>query len=226
MAFADGAVNESAYRSKLKKLKKEEADLLRCHHNIGPGELSEIISLGIHIDMVKDVLSKDSLLVTDFGIIGELGDIFIPAGFNAFKEREGELTPSEMADKDTLLFEMTDMVIRAVDVPSGFRECADPRGKEEMIKRNQRAILQLFNIRIIVYPERVEIKGTIPTQILDKTDKEENKTAQIITSPSLGKGGGNKFSEGALAPSGFLTAIRKISYASAAAPLWDASYVG
>ena len=82
------------------------------------------------------------------------------------------------------------MVIRALDVPSGFRECADPREKEEMIKRNQRAILQMFNIRVIVYPERVEIKGTIPTQILDKTDKEENKTAQIIISPSIGKGGG------------------------------------
>jgi hypothetical protein len=64
--------------------------------------------------------------------------------------------------------------------------------KRETIKRNQRAILQLFNIRVIVYPERAEIKGTIPTQILDKTNKEENQTAPIITSPSLGKGGGRK----------------------------------
>ena len=184
MAFTDGAVSESAYRSKLKRLKKEEADLLKCRHNIDPVELGEIISLGIRIDMVKDVLSKGSLLVTDLGIFGELGGIYHPAGFNVSGEQDDELAFGEMPEKDTLRFEMTDMVTRAIDAPPGFQECEEPREKEEAIKRNQRAILQFFNIRVIVYPERVEIKGTIPTQILDKTNKEENKTAQIITSPS------------------------------------------
>jgi hypothetical protein len=50
----------------------------------------------------------------------------------------------------------------------------------------------LFNIKAIVYPERVEISGTIPTQIMDKKNKEENKTAPIITSASFTKGGGRK----------------------------------
>jgi hypothetical protein len=53
-------------------------------------------------------------------------------------------------------------------------------GKQESVQKSQRDILQKFNIRVIVYPERVEIKGMIPTQILDKTNKE--KTARIITS--------------------------------------------
>ena len=56
----------------------------------------------------------------------------------------------EIAEKDILRFEMTDMVIRDLDVTSGFRECANPREKEEMIKRNKRAILQPFNIRVVV----------------------------------------------------------------------------
>ncbi len=85
-----------------------------------------------------------------------------------------------MAEKDTLRIEGMDLVIRAIDAPLGFRECGNPREKRETIKRNERAILQLFNIRVIVYPERVEIKGAIPTQILNKTNKEE--TAPIITS--------------------------------------------
>jgi len=59
--------------------------------------------------------------------------------------------------------------------------------------RNQRDILQLFNIKAIVYPERVEITGTIPTQILDKKNKEENKTAPIITSLSHRGRGVNRF---------------------------------
>jgi len=53
-----------------------------------------------------------------------------------------------------------------------------------------RAILQSFNIRVVVFQERVEIKGTIPTQILDRTKtKAEPETAHIIDSPSLFKGG-------------------------------------
>jgi len=53
---------------------------------------------------------------------------------------------------------------------------------------------------VLVYPERVEIKGTIPTQFLDRTTKkEEPETALIISSPSLDKGGGEKV-RGADAP--------------------------
>jgi hypothetical protein len=71
-------------------------------------------------------------------------------------------------------------------------ESEDPQKKQEAIIRNRRDILQLFNIKAIVYPERVEISGTIPTQIMDKKNKEENKTAPIITSASFTKGGGRK----------------------------------
>ena len=81
--------------------------------------------------------------------------------------------------------EGTDKAFRGVDAPPAFWEC-DPQEREEKIKRNIRAILQLFNIRVIVYPERIEIKGTIPTQILDKKAKEEpdDRPALIISSPS------------------------------------------
>ena len=151
-------------------LKKEEADLLKCHRNFDPAELGEIISLGIHVDMVKEVLSKGSLLITDFGIFGELGGMYSLADFNAFEEGDGKLT-----EKDAFSFEMTDMVTGAMDSPPGSRDYEYPREKREMIKINQRAILQFFNIRVIVYPERVEIKGTIPTQILDKINKERKE---------------------------------------------------
>ena len=83
---------------------------------------------------------------------------------------------------------MTNTVTGAMDSPPGSRDYEDPREKREMIKINQRAILQFFNIRVIVNPERIEIKGTIPTQILDKINKEGKETAPIITSP-FEKGG-------------------------------------
>jgi len=191
MAFADGAVSESAYKSKLNQLKKQEAALLKCRHNIDPLELTELAMLEGRIAMVKDVLSQGALSVTEFGIFGKIGDEYIPAGFNAWRECDGELAIGETTEMDTFRIEGTDKVMRGIDAPPGFWECQDLQKREEKIKRNMRAILQLFNIRVLVYPERVEIKGTIPTQFLDRTTKkEEPETALIISSPSLIKGGG------------------------------------
>jgi len=181
MAFADGAVNETAYKTKLKRLKKEEADLLKCQRNIDLVELAEMISLGIRIDMVKDVLNKGSLLVTDSGIFGQIEEIFTTLDFNVSPEHEGV--------DNTYGLNVTDVAMRATEAPLNTREADDPGEKQEAIKRTRRDILKKFNIRVIVYPERVEIKGTIPTQILDKNNKEV--TAPIITSPSFTKGGGS-----------------------------------
>jgi site-specific DNA recombinase len=184
IAFTDGAVSENAYKSKLNQLKKREAALLKCRHNIDPLELTELATLEGRITMVKDVLSQGKLRVTEFGIFGEVGDEYIPTGFNAWRECDGQLAIGEVTKMDTFRIEGTDMVMRGIDVPPGFWEYNDTQKQEEKIKRNMRAILQLFNIKVLVFPERVEIKGTIPTQVLDKTTKEEPETAPIINSPS------------------------------------------
>ncbi len=52
MAFADAAVSESAYKSKLNQLKKQQAAPLKCHHNIDPEELTELAALEERIAMV------------------------------------------------------------------------------------------------------------------------------------------------------------------------------
>jgi hypothetical protein len=57
--------------------------------------------------------------------------------------------------------------------PIGFWECDDLQKRDETIKRNMRSILQLFDIKVLVYLERVEIKGAVPTQILDKSTEDE-----------------------------------------------------
>ena len=96
------------------------------------------------------------------------------------------LAIGEVTEMDTFWIEGTDKVMRGMDAPLGFWECEDLQQQEERIKKNMRAILMLFNIKVLVFPERVEIKGTIPTQVLDKlTNKEEPETALIINSPSL-----------------------------------------
>ena len=154
----------------------------RCHHGFDPAELGEIVSLGIHVDMVKEVLSKGSLLVTDYGVFGELGNIPGLSGHNAL-DKDNDVIAGEMAEKHPFSFEMTDMVTGAMNIPPGSGEYEGPGARRKVIEKNRRAILQFFNIKVIVYPQHVEIKGMIPTQILGIINKKEKNTAPIINSP-------------------------------------------
>jgi hypothetical protein len=181
-------VSESAYKSKLNQLKTQEAALLKCRHNIDPQELTDLAEIERRIAIVKDVLSRGGLSVTEFGFFGEIRDEYFPAGFNAWRECDGELAIGEPREMDRFRIEGTDKFFRGVDAPPGFWEC-DPGKRQEKIKRNMRAILQLFNIRVLVFPERVEIKGTIPTQVWDRKTKEEPETALVFSSPSFKEGG-------------------------------------
>jgi len=183
MTFADGAVNESAYKSKLNHLKKQEATLLKCRHNIDPLELSELAALEGRIAMVKDILTRGKLEITEFGIFGQIGDEYIPAGFNAWRECDGELAISEVMEMDTFRIEGIDKVMRGINAPMGFWKCEDLQEQKEKVIKNMRALLQLFDIKVLVYPERIEIKGTIPTQVLERITKEEPVTTPIISSP-------------------------------------------
>jgi len=135
--------------------------------------------------MVRDVLSKGNLCVSEFGIFGEKGNKYVTAGFNAWRESDGKLAIGEVTEMDTFHIEGTEKVMRGIDAPPGFWECKDLRLGDEHIKQNMRTILQSFNIKLLVFQERVEIKGTIPTQVLDRTKtKAEPETAHIINSSS------------------------------------------
>lgn len=101
ITFADRAVSESVYKSKLNQLKKQEAALLKCRHNIDPLELTELAMLEGRIAMVKDVLSQGTLSVTEFGIFGEIGHEYIPTGFNAWRDCDGELAIGEATEMGT-----------------------------------------------------------------------------------------------------------------------------
>ena len=204
-----GAIVESAYKSKLKQLKKQETVLVKCRQNIDPLDMDELEALEGRIVFVKEVLSRGKLEVSEFGFFGELFDekIYVPAGFNAWRESDGELAIGEVTEMDYFRIEGTDKYIRGIDVPPGFWEYGDHDKQSEIIKKNMRAILQLFNIRVLVYPDRVEIKGTIPPQVLYQGEKPEPETGLVITSPSLLKERGKVLKEG-LRPSKTSQSIR------------------
>jgi len=186
MVFADGAIEESSYKSKLKQLKKQETVLLKCRQNIDPLDMEKLEELQGRIAFIKEVLSRGKLELTEFGLFGELFDekIYVPAGFNAWRESDGDLAIGEVMEMDYFRIEGTDKYMRGIDVPPGFRECSDHDKQAEMIKKNMRAILQLFGIKVLVYPDCVEIKGTIPSQVLYQGERPESETGLVISSSS------------------------------------------
>jgi hypothetical protein len=179
MAFADGAVSETAHRTKLKRLKNEEADLLKCQRNIDPGELGEIAPLGISIDMVKDVLSRGQHDLGDYDILSQVDNIM--------NNLDSDISPVKYADKDADDTKTTDLTR---ETPPDCRNSDDFQEILEATLRSQRDLLQKFNIRVVVYPDRVEIKGAIPTQILDKAEKGKGCSDYLFPLP--GEGGVKK----------------------------------
>lgn len=164
---------------KLKSLKKEEVDLLKRVHNIYPVELGEIVSLGIHIELIKEALNKGSLV--------KWKRKNKPIDLNIQKKSVSEFVPDKTLVDDAFLNGLMDIIIKDMETPLSITE-DDPRKRQEAIIRNRRAILQLFNIKVLVYPERVEIKGIVPSQVIDKASKKEFITAQAISSPCQGEG--------------------------------------
>jgi len=97
---------------------------------------------------------------------------------------DGRLAIGELRESDRIPVSGTDLVMRGIDVPPGFWKCQDPRGREEHIKRNLRGVLQLFQVKVFIFPDRIEIKGAIPTQLIEFPKDHRKNTAPIISSPS------------------------------------------
>jgi len=148
--------------------------------------MDELKDLEGRILFIKDVMSRGRLEVSEFGFFGSLSneEIYVPAGFNAWRENDGELAIGELTEMDYFRIEGTDKYMRGIDAPSGFWECGDHEKQSRIIKKNMRAILQLFGIKVLVYPDRVEIKGTIPPQVLRQGEEPDPETGLVIPSPS------------------------------------------
>ncbi|MFC1990518.1 hypothetical protein ACFLVW_08260 [Chloroflexota bacterium] len=96
----------------------------------------------------------------------------------------GLIPGGKVTEMDYFRIQGTDKYTRGIDVPPGFCECGDHEEQSRIIKKNMRAILQLFGIKVLVYPDRVEIKRTIPSQVLYQGEQPEPETGLVITFPS------------------------------------------
>ncbi len=202
MAFADGTVGEDTYRSKLAQLRKQEAALLRCRHNIDPFRLYQMEALEEHISRIKNILSQGYVVISDLGIFAMTEEQFVPLGFNAyFADSDGKMAIGRPAPTEHFMYQgstaCNSIYPCVIDWEHGSEPICIPGIRPSInvygpdwerpaydINRNIRGIMQLFDIKVFAYPGRIEIKGSIPTQVLKLSIGKGSDTARIIPSPS------------------------------------------
>lgn len=164
LAFADGAIPEDVYREKLSLLMKQKGDLISSKTKLDPEPYLEIERLEDYIALVKKLLNKGSLVIEPDGIWAYVFG------------RDGGLMTSEYFGSGLDI----DETIRGISSPTKLKPTANEdenfialnldsfrQSPKEARTAIMRSIFQKFNIKILAFPDRIEIQGYIPTQIIN-----------------------------------------------------------
>jgi site-specific DNA recombinase len=177
LAFADGAIKEGPYKTNLEKLKKQEIELIKRQQSIDPSTMMEIIDTQARIKAVKEIMDKGSLQLNPLGFFGLLGDKYIPVGFNPWHDMDDKAEIGELSGLIDRKIPGIDIVIKSMTPQSLIQ--ASPSERMELLKKNWRGILQLFDIHVTVFNDRIEIRGLIPPQVVDIPGKKQSEGAPI-----------------------------------------------
>ncbi len=66
---------------------------------------------------------------------------------------------------DMIPIESTDLTMLGILPPEGFWLSKNPK---ETIMKNIRTVLQAFDTKVYAFPDRVEIHGMLPTQVIQR----------------------------------------------------------
>jgi len=180
LTFADGAIDESLYRVNLEKLKKQQLELTRRQQAIDPSTLMEILETQERIEAIKEILDHGSLRLNALGFFGLMGDKYIPVGFNPWLETDGKPEVGQLTNMSDVKIPGTDIMFKSM-APQGILE-STPAQLTELLKKNWRGILQLFDIHVKVFNDRIEIHGLIPPQVIAIPEKKQPECALISCS--------------------------------------------
>lgn len=164
IAFGDGTISEDRYRDKLNKLKKHEADLLARRTNLDPKPQLEVARLKEYINWIRELLDKGGFVVQDDGIwayaFNQAGGIVAAENFGSglgVEETIDRITCKRESELPITAEEESDFIKLNVWT---FQNPQKARIK------GMRAILQKFDTKVWAFPDRIEIRGFIPTQVI------------------------------------------------------------
>lgn len=167
LAYADGCIEKARYDQELYNLRKQESVRKKQLNNIDPELRMKAQNLERVIRESQRLLGKGKIHISSFGMYGFPDDSDMVIGF-------GRNSPWQ----DIKLLETQD-AFHAVIPPADFWQRSDAF---QVVKRNQRAILQDFGVRVYCFKDRLEIRGFIPPTVVHIPEDKISVSARIIQS--------------------------------------------
>ena len=166
--YSDGAIGRDEYHARLLTLKAQESELTKRLTNLETIEDKEqAASLYRLTGALQSLLDESTgqVIVAPFGVFGVPHDKSLPVLGLACNIED---TPEVHWEYSEFLEELEDtkgdyeQLRRSIRIMMNLKTGA---GKVQLIQ-NMRSILQLFEVRIVMYNDRMEIQGHFPTQTL------------------------------------------------------------
>jgi hypothetical protein len=188
LTFADGAISRETYQKKLQEAIKIEKDLLRSRDNLNPDDRSEIGDLDKAIASLEETINSSSvkILLTELGVqVLHIPEDWI-VGHDSPVEAAGLENWNVIEGPGILRIPELGMTMNVVDGPevnSNFEVTG------ETIWSNIRDIFNRLNIKVYVFKDKVEIRGNIPTEIIDIPEETTHSKGGPIICSGRGLGG-------------------------------------
>jgi site-specific DNA recombinase len=175
IAYADSTLPQNVYKAKLQQLKKQEKALEQRQHNLNPSEMIKIAEISHRVTAVKELLQKGKVHLTGLGFFAAEGDKYVPLGFNPWPESDGKVAIGNEAEMDIVYVDKENGLVGKSNVPPGFLDPDIPASeKKQRVLTNWRELLRFLDIKVTIYPDRKEIRGAIPPQLI--TNPPHNNT--------------------------------------------------
>jgi len=167
LTYSDGCLEKERYEQELTTLRKQEAGIHKQLGNLDPEVRMKAHNLERLIRESQRLLGKGGAQISSFGMYGlaDKSDTLIGFGRNAPWQEEK-------------LFETQD-AFHAFVPPAEFWEREDAL---QVIKRNQRAILHNFGVKVYCFKDKLEIRGFLPPTTIQILENSVSMGARDIQS--------------------------------------------
>jgi len=164
LVYADQAIIREVYEKRMDILKRKESELLKARTNLDPLVKIELGEFERGIASLEKAIEGKSgkLFLTELGVwVDNIPDDWIAGrlitGVDSWDDPEALInTETFQVGEYGLLMSMVD------GLPQSNFEV--PR---ETVWRNIRRILEWLGIRVYIFRDRIEIRGFIPTEVID-----------------------------------------------------------
>ncbi len=193
LAYADGAVSKEVYDERLQVLVKREGELLKARSNLDPQVGMELDELEQGIATLEKVVDGKSGTV----MLTELGIWAMPIPQYKVVSLESPIVsaynpPTVGAWDEPTMIQLEDFfrlgdnwpLMRMVNSPT---ESSDGVPKER-VWQTIRGFFESFAIRVYVFHDRAEIRGFIPTEVMDIPRGGDRIRGEAIISSVRGRG--------------------------------------